>query len=78
MLIRVCGECIQAQYGYTDDDMFKLFNESFLDDGINAGKTFQFSHNPVGDTGTLGQEFKYLLKNNYSRNETTMTMVPKY
>ena len=25
MLIRVCGECIQAQYGYTDDDMFESY-----------------------------------------------------
>ncbi len=71
-------DTIKIKYGYTDDDMFKLFNESFLDDGINAGKTFQFSHNPVDDKGALGQEFKYLSQNNYLWDETTMTMIPKY
>ncbi|MGN0161102.1 MAG: hypothetical protein ACI4AQ_06925 [Lachnospiraceae bacterium] len=69
---------IKAKYGYTDNDMFKLFNEAFLDDGINAGKTFQFSHNPIKDTGTLGQEYQYLLKNNYKWDGGTMTMKPQY
>lgn len=69
---------IKAKYGYTDDDMFKLFNEAFLDDGINAGKTFQFSHNPINDTGALGQEYQYLLKNNYKWDAGTMTMKPRY
>lgn len=58
--------------------MFKLFNESFLDDGINAGRTFRFSHNPLGDEEALGKEFKYLSQNNYLWDETTMTMIPKY
>ena len=69
---------IKAKYGYTDDDMFKLFNEAFLDEGINAGKIFQFSHNPINDTGALGQEYQYLLKNNYKWDAGTMTMKPRY
>ena len=69
---------IKATYGFTDEDMFKLFNESFLDDGINQGKIFQFSHNPIGDDGALGQEYQYLLENNYKWNEKTMTMIPQY
>jgi RHS repeat-associated protein len=69
---------IQKQYGFTNDDMFKLFNEPFLDDGINAGKSFTFSHNPIGDTGSLGQEYAYLKQNGYVYNSSTMTMVPKY
>ena len=56
---------------------FKLFNEGFLDDGINGGKTFYFSHNPINDRGALGMEYEYLLKNNYIWNETTMTMKPR-
>ncbi len=68
---------IRKQYGYTEDDMFKLFNESFLDDGINAGKTFKFSHNPVKDTGSLGKEYQYLLDNNYKWDAGTMTMYPR-
>ena len=69
---------IKAKYGYKDDDMFKLFNEAFLDDGINAGKTFQFSHNPINDTGALGQEYQYLLRNNYKWDAGTMTMKPRH
>ncbi len=68
---------IKRQYGFTDDEMFSLFNESFLDDGINAGKTFYFSHNPINDSGALGKEYQYLLKNNYIWDEATMTMKPR-
>lgn len=53
-------------------------NEAFLDDGINAGKTFQFSHNPLNDTGSLGKEYQYLLQNNYIWDDITMTMSPLY
>ena len=69
-------DTIKTKYGYTDDEMFKLFNEAFLDDGINEGKTFQFSHNPINDTGALGKEYQYLLKNNYKWDAETMTMKP--
>lgn len=69
---------VKEQYGFTDDDMFKLFNEPFLDDGINAGKTFKFSHNPIDDTGALGKEYSYLLKNGYVWDRATMTMRPKF
>ncbi len=53
----------KAEYGYSNDDMFKLFNEAFLDDGINAGKTFQFSHNPINDTGALGKALEIFNSN---------------
>lgn len=56
---------IQKRYDLTNDDMFKLFNEPFLDDGINYGKTFHFSHDPRIDTGFLNDEYNYLLKNGY-------------
>lgn len=69
---------IKEQFGLTDDDMFKLFNEAFLDDGINAGKTFEFSHNLIGDQGALGKEYAYLLENGYIWDEATMTMKPRY
>ncbi len=68
---------IKAEYGFTDEDMFKLFNESFLDDGINQGIIFQFSHNPIGDSGALGAEYKYLEQNGYIWNPLTMTMRPE-
>lgn len=68
---------IKTEYGFTDDDMFKLFNESFLDDGINEGKIFQFSHYPIGDPGALGMEYEYLQQNNYIWDSLTMTMRPK-
>lgn len=68
---------IKATYGFTDEDMFKLFNESFLDDGINEGKIFQFSHYPIGDPGALGMEYEYLQQNNYIWDSLTMTMRPK-
>lgn len=71
-------DVIKKQYDFTDEDMFKLFNEAFLDDGINNGKIFQFSHNPVNDQGALGSEFRYLLENNYMWDATTMTMFPVY
>ena len=68
---------IETKYNLTDDDMFKVFNEPFLDDGINGGKSFTFSHNPVGDTGALGKEYNYLKQNGYVYNSSTMTMTPK-
>jgi hypothetical protein len=70
-------DSIKTQYGYTDQDMFKLFNESFLDDGINAGKNFKFSHNPIGDTGALGMEYNYLKQNGYIYDPSKMMMTPK-
>lgn len=68
---------IKKAYKFTDKDMFKLFNETFLDDGINAGKTFYFSHDPINDRGALGNVYRYLLKNGYEWNRTTQTMAPK-
>ena len=69
-------DSIKSKYGYTDDEMFKLFNEAFLDDGINAKKTFYFSHNPQNAKGALKDEYQYLLKNNYKWDSKTMTMRP--
>ena len=70
-------DSIKVKYGFTDNDMFKLINESFGDDGINTGKTFLFSHNPINDRGSLGMEYEYLLKNNYIWDDITMTMRPR-
>lgn len=58
--------------------MFKLFNEAFLDDGINAGKSFKFSHNPVDDTDSLGKEFRYLSENGYIWDDKAMMMRPGF
>ena len=68
---------IKKFYGFTDEDMFKLFNESFLDDGINEGKTFYFSHDPVNDSGALGKEFEYLKENGYSWDGINKVMRPE-
>ena len=68
---------VAEQYGLSEKEMFKLFNEPFLDDGINAGKTFYFSHNPKGDQGSLGMEFKYLEKNGYGWKNKPFSMQPK-
>jgi len=72
-------DSIKTKNGLTDQDMFKLFNESFLDDGINAGKNFYFSHSPKGDKGFLGQELNYLLNNGYEliKKGTHYIAVPK-
>ena len=70
-------ETIKKYYGLTDKEMFRLFDEPFLDDAINEGKIIYFSHNPTIDEGALGMEYKYLLKNNYEWNPEAMTMSPK-
>lgn len=67
---------IKKKYGFSDDDMFKLFNEPFLDDGINAKKVFQFSHDPTNDYGALGMEYQYLIDNCYIWHEKSMSMYP--
>ena len=36
-------DTIKTKYGYSDGDMFKLFNEAFLGDGIN-GKNYSNFH----------------------------------
>lgn len=70
-------ETIQKYYGLTDEEMFRLFDEPFLDDAINERKMIYFSHNPIGDRGALGLEYEYLMKNNYEWNPEAMTMNPK-
>lgn len=67
---------VQQKYNLTNSDMFKLFNESFLDDGINSGSTFHFSQNPIGDTGSLGEELNYLEQNGYKYDLSTMIANP--
>ncbi len=51
---------LKIQNGWTDDDMFKLFNEPFLDDAVSNGNTIRFSHNPLTEGGALLDEWKYL------------------
>ncbi|MCH5268110.1 MAG: hypothetical protein J1E62_07175 [Lachnospiraceae bacterium] len=60
-------ETIELKYGFTDDDMFYLFNEPFLDEGVNEGKIFVFSHVPtleVFKDDAIRKEWNYL-KDNY-------------
>lgn len=68
---------IRDAQGLTDNDMFNLYNKRFLQDGIDAGKTFKFSHNPVGADGFLGDELKYLENHGYEFDEATMQATPK-
>ncbi|WP_434318756.1 hypothetical protein [Leifsonia sp. P73] len=56
---------IRAQNGLSEEDMFNLFNRPFLDDIIRDGKAVNFTHDPVGDLGALGDELNYLKKNGY-------------
>ena len=44
----------------------------------NQEKHFRFSHNPIDDTGALGQEYQYLLKNSYKWEAGTMAMKSRY
>ncbi|KGJ71732.1 hypothetical protein GY21_20210 [Cryobacterium roopkundense] len=57
-------------------DMFTSYNVPFLDDAIAAGKTFHFSHDPIGDTGSLLKEFEYLKDSGYRYDPETMTATP--
>ena len=50
------------KYNLTEDELFKYFNISFLEDSIKNGKTIRFSHNPVGDKKSLGKEWAYIKK----------------
>lgn len=55
---------IKAEKNLTDNDMFKLFNEPFLDDAVNSGKTINFSHDPrLYSDSALGMEWQYLQDN---------------
>ena len=52
---------IQEQYDLTDAEMFEYFNQPFLDDALNEGKTICFSHDPTEYAGTyLAQEWEYI------------------
>ena len=52
---------IKDKYGFSDDDMFKLFNIPALDDAAKAGKTIRFCHNPELIEGkSLWNEYMYL------------------
>ena len=42
--------------------MFRLFNKRFLQEGIDEGKTFFFSHYPKNDTGALHDEYKFIMQ----------------
>ncbi|MFV0394902.1 MAG: hypothetical protein ACK5LC_10985 [Coprobacillaceae bacterium] len=54
-------DTIKEAQGLTDQEMFDLYNTSFLDDAMSASKPIHFSHNPIGDTGFLGQELQYII-----------------
>jgi len=68
---------IKAAQGLTDQEMFDLYNKRFLQDGIDAGKTFEFSHPPARDPFFLGQEYKYLMAHGYTYDPVTMLATPK-
>lgn len=55
---------ITGQQNLTDNDMFKLFIEPFLDDAVNSGKSINFSHDPrIYTDSILGMGWKYLQDN---------------
>ena len=58
-------EPFQDLYGFTDEDMFYLFNVPFLDDCIAQGKTIRFVHDPRNDQFSLRKEYDYLLDHDY-------------
>jgi len=58
-------DAVKAAHGLTDQDMFNLFNKRFLQEGIDKGETFRFSHDPVKDKYTLHQEYEYLNDHGY-------------
>lgn len=68
---------IKVHYDLSNQEMFDLFNKPFLDDAIQHGKSFTFSHNPQGDLGFLGQEIEYLEFRGYIFDKATMTAIPK-
>ena len=52
---------LEEKYGFSDDDMFKLFNIPALDDAVKAGKTIRFCHDPEAFKETsLYDEYIYL------------------
>jgi hypothetical protein len=51
---------VQDKYDLTDNEMFEYFNVPVLDDALSGGKTIRFSHDPIGDDGALGKEWKYI------------------
>lgn len=55
---------IQEEYGFTDDDMFRLFNAPILDEAIQAGNTIVYAHNPeeASHNSALYKEWEYLKK----------------
>ncbi len=55
-------DSVKAAHNLTNDDMFRLFNKRFLQEGIDEGKTFLFSHYPKNDTGALHDEYKFIMQ----------------
>lgn len=55
---------IQKEYGFTDDDMFRLFNAPALDEAIQSGKTIVYAHDPneASKDEALYKEWEYLKK----------------
>ncbi len=70
-------DSVKAAHNLTDEDMFRLFNTRFLQEGIDEGKVFAFSHDPEIDTLTLHKEWEYLNNHGYRYDPVTMTSSPK-
>ena len=52
---------IEDEYGLSDDEMFRLFILSAMDDAVEAGKTIRFCHNPkLFKDNSIWYEYQYL------------------
>lgn len=69
-------DAIRDAQGLTNQQMFDLYNKRFLQEGIDAGKTFDFSSPPNNDPGYLGQELKYLQAHGYRYSSSSMQATP--
>ncbi|MGX5694883.1 hypothetical protein ACWKWP_01685 [Agromyces soli] len=68
---------IQREQGLSNQQMFDVYNKRFLDDAIAGRKVVNFSQNPSGDPGYLGQELKYLQDHGYRFDPDTMSARPR-
>jgi hypothetical protein len=68
---------LQQQYGYTDKEMFDMFNIPFLDDVIANKQPVHFSHDPTTGESALKNELNYLLQQGYNYDPLKMVALPK-